>query len=126
MMKSALRKLFGAGLMCSALVLALACAKETRFGEAIPSDAPRAALADILKNPAAYNGKDVVAEGIFMGKCCETDFIFTSGINTLEVRVSKACPMPPPRLKGTKARVYGVVRVKGDDVTIHAKGVDFI
>lgn len=112
-------------LLLAFLALVAACAKDNRFGEAIPGDAARAAMADVLKEPEPYDGKPVVVDGMFMNRCCEFDFVFTSGTDSLEVIVSEACPMPPKGLEKTNARVYGVVRARDGDVTIEAKGIEF-
>ncbi len=113
-------------LLLASLALVAACgAKDNRFGEKIPDGAARAVMADVLKEPGPYHKKLVVMDGMFLDRCCEFDFVFTSGTDSLEVIVSDACPMPPKGLEKTNARVYGVVQVRDGDVTIEAKGIEF-
>jgi uncharacterized protein YdeI (BOF family) len=113
-------------LLLASLALVAACgAKDNRFGEKIPENTARAAMSDVLKEPEPYDGKPVVMDGMFMNRCCEFDFVFASGTDSLEVIVSDACPMPPKGREKTNARVYGVVQVRDGGVTIEAKGIEF-
>lgn len=82
-----------------------------RFGEAIPADAKKATLAELIAKPDAYHGKDVVVDGNFGGKCCGADFFFKDNLETIEVTPpanGKQCML----LKaGTPIRLYGKVNV---------------
>lgn len=109
-----------------------------RYGQALPKGVEVVKLKEIVENPKAYKGKEVVLEGNFGGVCSDgEDFYFKEGLEIVEV-VPKDFPMPKFK-KGKAIRVYGVVKSiekkekeekgkeKGEEhneVTIEAKGVE--
>ena len=123
------------------LVLVGACSKAqtgARFGEAADPNAQKVALADLIARPDQYEGKLVVVDGEYGGKCAgdDGDFYFKNRFDIIEAE--------PPTLKvieelqkGTPVRLYGVVKVRrrtaepGEpareaDVRIAAKGVEVL
>lgn len=103
-----------------------------RFGLAVPGNLQAVKLEEILKNPDAYKGKDVLVEGHFNGVCSDgEDFYFKEGFETVEV-VPKDFPVPRLK-KGNPIRVYGIVKKKESgkekeevehEIKIEAKGVE--
>jgi PBP1b-binding outer membrane lipoprotein LpoB len=82
-------------------------------------------MEELLKDPKAYEGKDVVVGGVFNNICCADDFVLKDGLNAIEVYVTDQCPMPDKSKLRSKMQVHGTVKVKGDDVTLVAKEVKF-
>ncbi len=123
------------------LVVAAACSKTqsgTRFGEAADPNVPKVALADLIAHPDQYEGKLVVVEGEYGGKCAgdDGDFYFKNRFDMIEAE--------PPTLKvldelqkGMAVRLYGVVKVRRRtaepgqppreaDVRIGARGIEVL
>lgn len=79
------------------------------YGKAFDAKAPKVTLAQILAKPGDYEGKDVIVEGQFVGKCGDGDFFFKDKFDIIE-----ADP-PDPKVnnlkKGTPIRLYGLVKV---------------
>lgn len=67
-----------------------------------------AKLQEILENPGAFNGKEVVLEGNFGGACCETDFFYKEGLNSCEV-YPQGFANPKVAL-GAPIRIIGTVK----------------
>ena len=95
------------------LVLAVGCSKTTshqHFGEAIDPNAPKITLAELVAKPQTWDGKTVVVDGQFAGKCGDGDFYFRDKFDIIE-----ADP-PDPKVcllnKGTAVRVYGLVKTR--------------
>lgn len=94
------------------VLLAAGCgqvAGKPRFGQAIDPQAIRVTLAELVAHPETYEGKNVVVEGEFAGRCGDGDFFFKDRFELIE-----ADP-PQPEVcelkKGTKIRLYGLVKV---------------
>lgn len=87
---------------------------------------PKAAkIADLLREPKAYAGKEVTVKGTFSGKCCESDWFLKDGVDTIEVYSTKMCPMPSKSRIRSKVTVIGTVLVRGDHPAITAKELAF-
>ena len=86
-------------------------AGEQRFGEAIDPKAPKVTLAELVAKPNTYAGQNVVVEGHFAGACGDGDFFFKDKFDIIEVDPPKpeACNLK----KGTRVRLYGLVKVSG-------------
>lgn len=126
------------GILMFSLALTATVEGKDRYGQAVPKGAEVVKLKEIVENPKAYKGKEVVLEGNFGGVCSDgEDFYFKEGLEIVEV-VPKDFPMPRFS-KGKPIRVYGVVKSiekkereeKGKEkeeehkeVTIEAKGVE--
>lgn len=128
------------GTLAAALAFLLAAsaaiAATVQYGDKIDPKAQKVALKDLLKTPATYKGKDVVINGTFSGKCCDADFNFKDGVDTIEVRPpatgnGKQCMALKP---GTAITLFGRVNViqreapageKAPEpiVTVDAKGI---
>ena len=84
-------------------------AEKQIFGKAIDPKAPKVTLSELLAKPEAYEGKDVVVDGLFAGNCGDGDFFFKDKFDIIE-----ADP-PDPKVanlkKGTPIRLYGLVKV---------------
>ena len=110
--RKSLTYLAGIGL----LVLAAACSKAqsgAQYGDAIDPNAQKVTLAELVKNPAQYEGKLVVVDGEYGGKCAgdDGDFYFKNKFDMIE-----ADP-PTPKVidelqKGMPVRLYGTVKVR--------------
>ena len=79
----------------------------------------------LLKDPKPYEGKEVVVGGVFNSICCAEDFVLKDGFEAMEVYVTDKCPMPDKSKLRSKVQVQGMVKVKGDEVTLVAKEVKF-
>lgn len=98
------------------LVLAAACSTAqsgAQYGDAIDPNAQKVTLAELVKNPAQYEGKLVVVDGEYGGKCAgdDGDFYFKNKFDMIE-----ADP-PTPKVidelqKGMPVRLYGTVKVR--------------
>lgn len=119
---------------------ALTLSAQQRWGDAIDPKAPKVTLAEIVAKPDLYAGKMVVVDGTHGGACTDgEDFYFKDKFEIIEVAP------PNPKVmelkKGTRVRLYGVVKVRhktsekaekggreaGEaDVRITAKGVEVL
>jgi len=98
------------------LVVTVACNTAetgTRYGDPIDPAAQKVTLADLVKNPDQYEGKIVVVDGEYGGKCAgdDGDFYFKNRFDMIE-----ADP-PTPKVidelqKGMQVRLYGTVKVR--------------
>lgn len=91
--------------------VALTLSAQQRWGDAIDPKAPKVTLAEIVAKPAVYDGKMVVVDGTHGGACADgADFYFKDKFEIIE-----AAP-PSPKVmqlkKGTRVRLYGVVKVR--------------
>lgn len=87
---------------------------------------PKAAkIADLLREPKAYAGKEVSVRGTFSGICCESDWFLKDGVDSIEVYSTKMCPMPSKSKIRSKVTVIGTVIVRGDHPAITAKDLRF-
>lgn len=112
-----------------ALMFAAGCMQKTELGQPIPANATPAKLADIMENPVAYKGREVVLTGNYAGHCCPTDFNYKEGVHAVE------CYYPgfkvPETKPGRPVKIYGVVQVRQEEgakepqVHVEAKGVEF-
>lgn len=94
------------------LLSATDCAGEGKrqlYGDAIDPKAPRATLADLIAKPEAFEGKDVVVDGIFAGACGDGDFFFKDKVDIIEADPPK--PEVCALKRGTPIRIYGLVNV---------------
>ncbi|HXG58907.1 MAG TPA: DUF4920 domain-containing protein [Thermoanaerobaculia bacterium] len=120
-----------------------------RRGAAI-SGAKPTPLADVIKNPTAFTGKDVVVEGVVEKVCTKMGcwMELTAEKSKPGIRVSFEDFVVPTTSAGMNARAEGVVKIKtltkdeaehlehdgatvaknedgtAKDVTFHAKGVE--
>lgn len=117
--------------MLPGLVLAIGCqtaAAGQRYGQEIDPKAPKVTLAELVAKPDTYEGRDVVVEGQFAGKCGDGDFYFKDKLEIIEADP----PKPEVNLlkKGTAIRLYGLVKVRRDagDPSVHivGKGVEVL
>jgi hypothetical protein len=92
------------------------------LGVAIPAGSEHVKLADIMENPAAYNGRNVVMKGTISGQCpslCE--FLLRDGVH-------KATIFPqgykfPKLTVGKPVTVYAQVTSGEEQVVFSALGV---
>ena len=112
------------------LWIGTAVAQPVQFGDAAPKDAPKIALAELIKSADAYKGKLVQVEGTLVDVCADgDDFYFKDKFDLIEVEPPAGAELPYGSKKGSRITVYGTVRVRhrGNDVDvrIEAKGVAF-
>lgn len=99
-----------------------------QMGQAIPKNVPQVKLAEILKSPAKYKGKEVVLQGNYGSRCCATDFNYKEGLDGIEITPSGFDNWQNLK-KGTPIKVYGLVNVierGGGEKIVHmeAKGME--
>lgn len=99
-----------------------------QMGKAIPKDAQQVKLAEILKSPTKYKGKEVLLQGNYGSKCCATDFNYKEGMDGIEITPSGFDNWQNLK-KGTPIKVYGVVNVierGGGEKIVHmdARGME--
>ena len=99
-----------------ALMLAFAgnsFAADKQFGVAIPTNAPKVTLAELLAKPDAYAGKDVVVEGQFAGACGDGDFFFKDKFDLIEADPPKpeVCSSSREEEGNEGSALYGLVKV---------------
>lgn len=99
-----------------------------QMGQAVPKNIPQVKLAEILKTPTKYKGKEVVLQGNYGSKCCATDFNYKEGLDGIEVS-PKGFDNWQSLKKGTPIKIYGVVNVierGGGETIVHvdAKGLE--
>lgn len=97
--------------LIAAVALAADAKKQNQaFGDPIDPKAPRVSLAQLVKNPAPYEGKTIVVEGSYAGACGDGDFFFKDKFDLIEAfppndQMMKACK------KGDRILLYGTVKV---------------
>lgn len=125
--------------MAATLGLALLCGCGEKAPQSQPVETPKAAasdtkaptsakpvkIAELLRDPKAYAGKDVAVNGTFSGICCETDWFLKDGVDTIEVYSTKMCPMPSKSKVRSKVTVVGTVMVRDDHPAITSKELRF-
>ncbi len=92
-----------------------------RLGQEIPADIKPTKLTEILAQPASYNGKTVVVNGIISGQCpsfCE--FFFKEGAN--QVTIFPQGFKLPKLETGKKVTVYANI-TSGENVVFSALGI---
>lgn len=82
-------------------------------------------LEEVLKKSKTYDGKEVITKGVFNSVCCASDFVLKDGFDAIEVYVTEQCPMPSKSKLGSKMKVQGTVKVKGNELSIVAKEIKF-
>lgn len=87
--------------------------------------AKRITIAELLRAPKAYSGKDVEVRGVYSGICCEDDWFLKDGMDTIEVYATKMCPLPSKEKIQSKVTVIGTVMVRSDHPAITAKELRF-
>lgn len=100
-------------------------AKAKASPEKKASEPAAAKIADLLREPKAYAGRDVSVKGAFSGICCESDWFLKDGVDMIEVYSTKMCPMPSKAKIRSKVTVVGTVTVRGDHPAITAKELRF-
>jgi len=99
-----------------------------RYGKEPDPEAPRVTLAALVAEPEAYEGKDVVVDGMFAGNCGDGDFFFKDKLDIVEA--DPPAPEVSKIEKGTPIRLFALVKViRGGDepgVKLVAKGVEVL
>lgn len=107
-----------------------AAEKPTTAASAAPKakSSPQAKLvtiAELLRDPKAYSGKEVEVKGVYSGICCEDDWFLKDGMDTIEVYATKMCPLPSKEKIQSKVTVIGTVMVRNNHPAITAKELRF-
>ena len=97
------------GLAASAVLSVGYSGRIGRYGKPIPSDIPKATLAGILNDPAAFKNREVVLDLSYGSYCCPDDSTCKEGLEGVEV-VPEGFPSVKAKT-GRPVRVYGTVRV---------------
>ena len=99
-----------------------------RRGVAIPADAKRADLADIVEKPANYTINAVVTEGVVEKVCqmagCWMQIVPKSGEAGMHVTFKDEAFVVPKDCSGRTARLFGTVTVKDGESSFVASGVE--
>lgn len=84
-----------------------------KFGAPL-GDSPKVALADLVKDPAAWSGKTVKTEGVVSTVCQEKGcwMVLKSGDRSVRVTFKDYGFFVPLDSKGMKARAAGVTAIK--------------
>jgi len=94
----------------AALVL---LAAQKHYGDAIDPKAPKVTLAQLVAKPDNYAGKTVIVEGTHGGACADgADFYFKDKFDIIEVDPPSGSPETVQLKKGTRIRLYGIVKVR--------------
>jgi hypothetical protein len=108
-----------AGLFLS-LVLLTGCTAQSSSGQAL---SPGVTNGAIIKDPAAYEGKDLVLKGKIATECGSGCwFLLDDGTGQLYVDLAKN-NFAIPQLKGSTVVVKGMVRVENGDPKFYATNV---
>jgi len=120
-----MKKLF----MVTLLIAASALADDViRRGVAIPADAKKTDLADIVATPANYTVGPVVTEGVVEKVCqqmgCWLEIAPKSGEAGMHVTFKDEAFVVPKECSGHTARLFGTVRVEDGKSSFVASGVE--
>lgn len=99
-----------------------------QIGQPIPKDASTVKLAEILKTPAKYKGKELVLQGNYGSMCCASDFNYKEGLDGIEISPNGFEDWKKIK-KGAPIKVYGKINVierSGGEtiVQMEAKGME--
>jgi uncharacterized protein YdeI (BOF family) len=105
-------------------LLAAGCTSQPASGTGGPAAQARAVkIADILKDPAAYNGTAVAVQGKIAGECGSGCwFMMDDGTGTLYVDLAPN-NFVIPQISGTTVVVHGTINVTNGDPTLIATKV---
>jgi hypothetical protein len=101
-------------LLAAVLVVPFALLADAgKFGAPL-GDSPRVALADLVKDPAAFSGKTVKTEGVVSAVCQEKGcwMVLKSGAQSVRVRFKDYAFFVPKDSAGATALLEGVSTVK--------------
>lgn len=72
--------------------------------------------ADVIGNPDNYQDKEVVLEGEYKGSESNSYFFYKEGDKVIKVR-----SLPPPKIEtGKQVRIYAIIQVVGDTISIES------
>jgi uncharacterized protein YdeI (BOF family) len=112
-------------LILAIAVLAAGCTSQPASGTGGPAaQAPTVKIADILRDPAAWNGTAVAVQGKIAGECGSGCwFLMDDGTGTLYVDLAPN-NFVIPQISGTTVIVHGTISVtKGDPTLVATKVV---
>lgn len=120
-----MKKLF----IVSFLIAATAFADDViRRGVAIPADAKRADLADVVAKPANYTKDAIVTEGVVDKVCqqkgCWLEIAPKTGEAGMHVTFKDEAFVVPKDCSGRIARLFGTVSVEDGESSFVASGVE--
>ena len=99
-----------------------------RRGVAIPADATKANLADVVAKPANYTKLDVVTEGVVDKVCqqkgCWLEIAPKSGEAGMHVTFKDEAFVVPKDCSGRTARLFGTVSIEDGESSFVASGVE--
>jgi uncharacterized protein YdeI (BOF family) len=110
-------------LILAGALLAAGCTSQAASGTGSPTgQTPAVKIADILKNPAAYNGTPVVIRGKITNECGSGCwFMMDDGTGTLYVDLAPN-NFAIPQIQGATVVVEGTISVtKGDPTLVSTK-----
>ncbi|OPX63424.1 MAG: hypothetical protein A4E33_01666 [Methanoregula sp. PtaB.Bin085] len=109
-------------LMSAILIAGCTTQPASTVAASSPADT-RASIGDIVKNPAAYEGKEVVVQGKIASECGSGCwFMLDDGTGLMYVDLAPN-NFAIPQLQGSTVVVKGVIRVAKGDPTLYAATV---
>jgi|GEM_PF-3430498 len=112
-----MKKRIGPPLVMVALLLTLALAAGCGGTTAAPTTETKAPNANqvtvqqVAKNPAAYDGQEVVTEGNYAVGYCSACFLLKDGVSALRIEVTEHAPLPPESKLNSRMQVKGKIYV---------------
>ncbi|MBL8026158.1 MAG: hypothetical protein JNL74_07095 [Fibrobacteres bacterium] len=121
---SLITKIFNIAVVVSLLAV-IGCSKGgTTLGGAIPGDAEKVLLKDLLAEPAKWNGKKVLLHGVVSGQCGSLcDFNLKDGSSVVTV-FPEGYELPKLEI-GRMADVYALITAGEERVVVSAIGIQF-
>ncbi len=94
-----------------------------QLGVAAPSDVPRVTLKQVTSEPAAFDGKNVVMEGIVSGQCASLcEFTYKEGTDAVVI-FPQGFKLPKLQT-GSKVRMHAQISKGEERVVISALGLE--
>lgn len=82
-------------------------------------------IAELLRDPKGFAGKEVAVKGVYSGICCEDDWFLKDGMDSIEVYATKMCPLPSKKKVQSKVTVIGTVMVRNNEPALTSKELRF-
>jgi uncharacterized protein YdeI (BOF family) len=87
------------------------------------SNAQNVTVAEIAKNPTAYDGVVVSTEGNYAVGYCSACFLLKDGVSAVRVEVSDTAPLPPESKLRSRMEVTGKIYVANGSPNIVAEEI---
>ena len=125
---SAMPQLAGAMLISIAIASSALAGEVVKRGAAIPPDARRVPLASVLAKPGDFANQPIVVEGVVEKVCwiagCWMKVAPTAGATGIHVTFKQGAFVVPRDSRGSKARLFGVVKLTEKKASFVATGLE--